>query len=460
MVIRVLFLALTLVMISCGTTNKIEALKPLPTTDNSVIVKNKTSFIAMPVEITLKDIQQQLNKNLKGLIYNDSVMKDDNVALKIWKANEIALEEKNGFIISKIPLKIWAKFKYGTDFLGLNDTRELFLDGIITLKSKPHLTNWKLTTNSTIEDFEWKTSPSIIVAGKAVPVTYIVNPTLSYFKTKIAKEIDSAIDKTCDFKPQVLEALDNLSNPFLSQEAYEVWFKIEPQELYVTEAKLTKNKITMNMGLKCDMQTTVGEPSKKTFDKKKIVLKPVASMPDKFQISLAAVSTYESASRMITKNFQGQEFASGSRKVVVQKVELWQREAKMIVALDLSGSINGTIYLTGIPNYNTLTKEIYFDQMDYVLNSKNVLLKSANWLLQGTILKKIQESCRYSIQKNLEEGKTNILPFFQNYSPMKGVFVNGELDDLVFDKVEITDKAIIAFITTSGKMNVKIDGLD
>ena len=169
MVIRVLFLALTLVMISCGTTNKIEALKPLPTTDNSVIVKNKTSFIAMPVEITLKDIQQQLNKNLKGLIFNDSVMKDDNVALKIWKANEIALEEKNGFIISKIPLKIWAKFKYGTDFLGLNDTRELFLDGIITLKSKPHLTNWKLTTNSTIEDFEWKTSPSIIVAGKAVP---------------------------------------------------------------------------------------------------------------------------------------------------------------------------------------------------------------------------------------------------------------------------------------------------
>jgi hypothetical protein len=39
--------------------------------------------------------------------------------MKVWKSNEITLEEKNGFIISKIPLKIWAKFKYGTDFLGL-----------------------------------------------------------------------------------------------------------------------------------------------------------------------------------------------------------------------------------------------------------------------------------------------------------------------------------------------------
>ena len=235
---------------------------------------------------------------------------------------------------------------------------------------------------------------------------------------------------------------------------------MEPQELYVTEAKLTKNKITMNMGLKCDMQTTVGEAAEKTFDKKKIVLKPVTSMPDKFQISLAAVSTYESASKMITKNFQGQEFASGSRKVIVQKVALWQRNGKMIVALDLIGSINGTIYLTGIPNYNSITKEIYFEQMDYVVNTKSILLKSANWLAQGTILKKIQENCRYSIQKNLEEGKANMLPYFQNYSPMKGVFVNGEIDDLAFDKVEITDKAIIAFITTSGKMNVKVDGLD
>jgi hypothetical protein len=69
----------------------------------------------------------------------------------------------------------------------------------------------------------------------------------------------------------------------------------------------------------------------------------------------------------------------------------------------MSGSIDGTIYLSGIPNYNALTKEIYFDQMDYVLDSKGVLTRTANWLLQGVILKKIQSNCRYSIKENLEE---------------------------------------------------------
>jgi hypothetical protein len=154
------------------------------------------------------------------------------------------------------------------------------------------------------------------------------------------------------------------------------------------------------------------------------------------------------------------KFSSGSRKVTVQHVEIWQKDKKIIIALDLSGSLNGTIYLSGYPRYNDLSREICFDELNYVLNTKSVLLKSANWLLQGNILNKIKESCRYSIQENLNDGKKNMEPYLSNYSPMKGVYINGSLDDFNFEKVELTDKAIIAFITTSGKMSIKIDGLE
>lgn len=449
-----------LLTLSCGTTKKIEALKPAPSNDNPVIFKNKVSFIAMPVEITLKDLEQQLNKNVTGLIYNDSILNDDKTEMKIWKTAPIKLSEKDGNIVSVIPLKIWAKFKYGTDFMGLNDTREINLNGTIILNSKTNLINWKLTTASKIEDFEWSESPTILVAGKNIPITYIINPTLSLFKSKISKKIDEVIDKTCDFKPHVLAILDKLSNPLLTSVQYETWFKMVPIELYVTEAKLTKTKIMLNMGLKCNMQTMVGQKPKNGFDTSKIVLKSVEKIQDNTTISVVAVSTFESASKIVTKNFQGQEFTSGSRRIMVQKVDLWQKDGKIIIALDLLGSINGTIYLSGIPNYNPITKEIYFDQMEYVLNTKSVLMKSANWLLHGTILKSIQTNCRYSIKGNLDEGKQNMKPYLSNYSPMKGVFVNGIINDFEFEKVELTDKAIIAFITNSGKMDIKIDGLE
>jgi hypothetical protein len=380
--------------------------------------------------------------------------------MKIWKTAPILLSEKNGNIISIIPLKIWAKFKYGTDFMGLNDTREISINGTITLNSASQLSNWKLSTQSKIESFDWSESPSILVAGKNVPITYIINPTLRIFKDKIAKKIDDAIEKTCNFKPHVLKVIENLSVPFKTSERYETWFKMVPIELYVTDAVLSKSKINLSMGLKCTMQTMVGQQPKNGFDASKLVLKPVSDIPENTTASVVAVSTYESASNIVTKNFQGQEFGSGSRKITVQKVALWHKDGKIVIALDVLGSINGTIYLAGIPNYNSITKEIYFDQLEYVLNTKSLLLKSANWLMQGAILSKIQESCRYSIKGNLEEGKQSLKPYLTNYTPMKGVAVNGTLNDFEFEKVELTDKAIIAFITISGKLKIKVDGME
>ncbi len=444
----------------CSSSQKIDSLKPEPSLNNPIAYKTTTSFVNMPMEVTLKEIENQLNKSLTGLIYEDTNLEDDKTEMKIWKTGTIKLIEKDGKIESVLPLKIWSKFKYGTDFMGLYDTREINLNGTITMISDVKLSNWKMNTLSKIQDFEWSESPTITVAGKKVPITYIINPTLSVFKSKVAKKIDDAIEKSCDFKPYVLDVLETMSTPFLTSEQYETWFKMMPMEVYVTDANLQKSKILMDLGLKCTMQTMVGQKPKNNFNRDAITFKSVIKVPDKSTASVAAISTFESASRIITKNFQGKEFASGSRKITVQKVDIWAKDGKMIVALDMTGSIDGTIYLNGIPNYNPITKEIYFDQMDYVLNSKGILTRTANWLLQGTILKKIHESCRYSIKENLEEGKKNLLPYLNNYSPMKGVFINGEMNDFEFEKVEIMDNAIIAFINASGKMNVKIDGMD
>ena len=457
-ILNILFLSL--ILNSCSTTQKIDALKPLPSDDAPMVYNSKTSFVNMPLQISLNEIEAQLNKTLNGEIYNDSNLEDDKTEMKITKTAPIRLIEKNGKIQTILPLKIWSKFKYGTDFMGLNDTREINLNGIITMTSDVKLSNWKMSTTSKIEDFQWSESPSILVAGKNVPITYIINPTLSIFKSKIAKKIDEAIESACDFKPYVTDVLEKMSTPFLTSEQYQTWFKLIPIEVYVTDAVLGKNQINMDLGLKCSMQTMVGLKPKNTFDKTAIQFKAVTKIPEKLTANVAAISTYESASKIISSNFKGKEFVAGSRKIVVQNVGMWQKDGKIIIALDMTGSINGTIYLSGIPNYNAVTKEIYFDQMDYVLNTKGLLTRTANWLLQGVILKKIQENCRYSIKENLEEGKKNLLPYLNNFSPMKGVFVNGTMNDFEFEKVEITNKAIIAFITTTGKMNVKIDGMD
>jgi hypothetical protein len=47
----------------------------------------------------------------------------------------------------------------------------------------------------------------------------------------------------------------------------------------------------------------------------------------------------------------------------------------------------------------------------------------------------------------------------KNYSPMPGVFVNGKIDDVQFQKIQLTNKAIIAFIKVNGNVKVAVDGI-
>ena len=445
----------------CSSTQKIDSLRPEPDNATPLLYETAPSFIDLPVKIKLKDIENQTNKYLTGLIYEDKNIEDDDLQMQVWKQGPIALSNENGRIRTVLPLKVHVKYRIGTKSLGvdLTSVREFNLNGKVTLLSTVGLTNWKLATKTDLKNIEWNESPTTTVMGKQVPITYVVNSGIRLYSSKMEKAIDDAIEKSMDFKPQVLDALEKLAAPMQMSEAYESWLRTVPTEIYTTDAKLQKDVIEMEMGLKCTMETFVGKKPEAKFDRSKILLKPVAKMPDHFTANIAAVSSYTDASRIMTQNFAGQEYGDGSKKVKVNKVEIWHKSGKMIIALDMTGSLNGTVYLAGFPQYNSKTQEIYFDQLDYVLDTKSKLVRTANWLMNGFILKKMQESCRYSIKPNLEEGRKNMMTYLNNYSPMPGVYVNGSVGDINFGKIQLTNQAIIAFVTVNGKIDVKIDGL-
>lgn len=463
--ILIVFIFVQLTSSCSSTSQKIAALKPEPDDAVPLIYDNSPSYINLPVSVKLKDIENQTNTLLNGLIYEDNNIEDDDIEIKVWKQAPITIGNDHGSTGEKIktvlPLKVWVKYRIGTKTLGVSlyNTREFNLNGVVTLISDVNLNNWRLVSKTELKSLDWNESPTMTVFGKNMPVTYLINPAVSIFKSKIEKSIDSAIEKSMDFKPNVLSALEKVCTPFQMNEEYQSWLRITPIEIYTTTAKLKNDSFLLNMGMKCTMETLIGKKPESKFDANKIVLKPVAKIPEQITANIAAVSTYQEASSLMTKNFAGQEFGTGSKKVKVQNVAIWHKDGKMVIALDLLGSVNGTIYLNGFPQYNDLTKEIYFDKLDYVLDTKSKLMRTANWLAQGLVLRKIEESCRYSIKPNLDDAKQSMTTYLKNYSPMPGVFINGKMNDIQFLKTQLTNQAIIAFVKVNGTVNVSVDGL-
>lgn len=456
------FIFVYTLLIGCSSTKKIEALKPEPDDAAPLVYDAAPSYISLPISLKVSEIAQQANKHVTGLIYDDTNIADDNVILKVWKQAPIEIVEKNGKLDVVVPLKIWAKVRYGKTVLGaaLYDEREINLNGKVNLISEITLSNWKIKSNTQLKDIDWQESPSIVIAGKNMPITFLINPALRLFRTDIQKAIDEAIEKSVDLKPQVFDALDKLSTPIEVNKEFQTWFQVMPLELYATESTLKRSQIGLELALKCKMETFIGKKPEAKFQKDKIALKSVGKIQDKVVANIAAISTYADASRIINNNFKGQVFGDDKRKVTVQNVNLWHKNGKIIIALDLLGTLTGTVYLNGVPKYNKETQEIYFDELDYVLDTKDRLMKTANWLAQGLILNKMKDLCKYSVAQNLKDAEKNIKPYLTNYSPVKGIYVNGNLSGIQFNKIQLNNKAIIVFVSANGNVNLKVDGLD
>ncbi|MCF8322461.1 MAG: DUF4403 family protein, partial [Flavobacterium sp.] len=354
-----------LLLVSCTSSQKIATLKPEPDDASPLVFETVPSYINLPISVKLKDIENKTNELLTGLIYEDTNIEDDNIEMKIWKLAPITIEnnseKSNGNIKTVLPLKAIINYRIGTKTLGVSlyKTKEFILNGLVTLESDVSLTNWKLSTKTQLKSLDWNESPTTTILGKNVSVTYLINPTIRLFRSKIEKSIDAAIDKSMDFKPNVLTAIEKICTPFLMNEAYESWLQINPLEIYSTAAQLKNDTFLVEMGMKATMETWIGKKPASKFDATKIILKPVAKIPNFISANVTAVSTYAEASKLMTKNFAGKEFGSGSKKVKVQKVDIWHKNEKMVIALDVLGSVNGTIYLTGFPKYNSQTKELY-----------------------------------------------------------------------------------------------------
>lgn len=78
-------------------------------------------------------------------------------------------------------------YRYGIDKLGIKlyDTREINMNGVLTLLSEVGLSNWKMKTNTDIKSLEWNESPTIKIAGKEVMITYLINPAVRLFVPKL-----------------------------------------------------------------------------------------------------------------------------------------------------------------------------------------------------------------------------------------------------------------------------------
>ncbi len=454
-----LFVALMAVIaVSCKTT-QIEKPKESYLPSN---ISPAMSEFPLQVELDVKKLEAAVNKKMNGLIFEGSNLADKDLTVKVWKAQPFTFTINNNVIEYRVPLKVWTKFAWKVQKLGITLSDQYEANGAIALTYRTAITldkNWKLVAKTASSGYQWLEQPKLNVVGVNVPVTPVANLALSKCDKLINEQIDKALIEAIDLKKYVSQAWTEVQKPMQISPENQLWLKILPKDVFVSPFTTVGNKLNLSVALYSQIESVMGaQPSvsaKSVLPEFKYVNRP----PQQFTLNLAADITFDRIAEMAKKQLVDQSFEQAGKKVTIKDLSIYGSEGKAIFVADLIGSMKGKVYFTGNLTFNKEKNAIEITEPEFDLKTKNVLAKSANWLLHGMILKKITPYLTYPVTDQLEKLRMDTNKMLANYPIYQGVNLQGKMNSLSVTDLSLVPGAVRLKAAVKGNVGVKVADL-
>jgi hypothetical protein len=175
-----------------------------------------------------------------------------------------------------------------------------------------------------------------------------------------------------------------------------------------------------------------------------------------FKIDLDVFAGYDSLSSILNDQIKGDTIFIKHNAFIMNNLRVsGTNDQEITLEINFGGKRKGTIFLKGKPYYDAQSQEISFPELDFDLSSKNLLLRTAKWILNEKIISTIKEQAKFNIESELDKVKKHLQSELnKNNNPQFNL--KAEIKDLDLTQVFLDDKNIVLRIQTKGDVSVSV----
>lgn len=234
------------------------------------------------------------------------------------------------------------------------------------------------------------------------------------------------------------------------------YFRLQPERLRVSELSAKNDTLYLSVGIS-------GRPLISLRPMKDTVT-PVPDLHDftprhGFNVYLDARLDYDSLSTILNTQLDHKSFVVDNRTITIDQCFLTALdEGHMGIRLQFSGSQSGTFYLSGVPVLDTAAGVLDITDLDYHLETNNVLIRTASWLFSKKILKELKTYTHFPIKDYLEQIRTKANA--QLGQPIaRGIRTDGRLDRIGILRLSVGNTELDIRCQATGELDVYVDDL-
>ncbi len=279
---------------------------------------------------------------------------------------------------------------------------------------------------------------------------------LPFVKGMIEKKVDdlvqNKIPNDINLKDKLEPKWGNISKPMVIANAG--YFDLNIKQINTEKLFVTNTNIETELGATCK------PVFKLTDDAPVIIAQPFPGittnkLPDGFNLNILGAISFDNINKYAKPIFDKYKENVEGKLLKFRDIEFFQSGDKLVIEVSLAKPFRGKIYLWGKPQFNIAENTVTLDSLEYTLESKNLIAKVANWLLQtGIIEKRIKEKFKYKYEKNINDALAKVSDF--SYPVGNNVTIKGKCDKVKPVDFVVSDNFLNIVVNVGGEASVDI----
>ncbi len=270
------------------------------------------------------------------------------------------------------------------------------------------------------------------------------------------KEIQDSVN-SLNLRPQFQELWNMLNNNI---SLYDVGFlKVNPEKIRLSTLYIKNDTLNISLGISARPRIS--------FQKTEEIRTLVPDLSDfrqrsGFSIYTDAVMNYDSLSRILNQQMYKKriDMENVGKYIIVENCTLYGvGSEKLVFKLRFSGSATGELYLTGKPVYEKDGDRLVVKELEYDLNTKNMLLRTARWLFNSRIINELNKYAVFNIAEHTVELLTTMNEQL-NKKWDNGMQTSGSIKRLQLVRLYPEADNLVLRFHTQGDLAIKIESFE
>lgn len=439
---------ITLTLSACaGPSRSARSLIAAPPRDESFRseVKRQPSSMNITVEASAKDLAATLDKMVPNPLYKGDT-KTRGVTATVLRNGPIAVSAADNFIYLTVPVSL---------SLGALGVETPAITPRLKFKVAARVTpEWKVKAEIYYQGLSDLMAEEVKIGILPIRPRSIVEGITNPIQRTLSDLISTKLNEKFTIRDQVARAWSAAQKPILVEKNYNAWLKLTPEEVLLYPLYAQKDLVKVNVGLKSVAELNVGsEPPARTPVPLQN-LKLTEGSDRSFRVLLTTDLFYKDLLTIAAPLILNKELGSDGKSVILKELNLYGNGDHLIVRVVATGSIDGTFYLTCRPVFNQQTNVFTVEDVDFDLQSKSLLLSSADWFLHGAIRSMIQEKLNMDLTLQLNKARDMATKALSQVKLADNLVLTGSVKTVKFNDVLVQKEKLTIQLYTEGETSI------